>query len=147
MAELKTKANDASVTGFLDSIADEKKRADAYQIVDMMRKATRAEPKMWGSGIIGFGDAHYAYASGREGDWFLLGVAPRKQNFTLYALGNSWGALDEIKELGKYSVGTGCLYIKRLDDVNVPVLKKLVAKAAKIGMKMQKEMAKKKKAK
>lgn len=132
MAELKTKPNDASVTAFLDSIADEKKRADAYTITGMMQKATRAEAKMWGTGIIGFGDYHYVYASGREGDWFLVGFSPRKQNFTLYAMGGSWEQhADLLAQLGKHSLGKGCLYIKRLEDIDKVALKKLIGAAVK----------------
>ena len=80
MAELKTKATDASVTKFLNGVKDKKRRQDCETILKMMRKATRAEPKMWGSSIVGFGDCHYVYASGREGDWFLTGFSPRTQN-------------------------------------------------------------------
>ena len=145
MAELKTKANSASVSEFLDGIADEQKRKDAYTILDLMQKATKAEPKMWGGAIVGFGDAHYYYASGREGDWFLLGFSPRKANLTLYALGHGWDKDAATLDLGKYSTGTGCLYIKRLADVKMPVLKKMIANAAKRSKEMNKEMAKKKK--
>ncbi len=131
-AELKTKKTDASVTKFLDSIADEKKRADSYIILDMMQKATRAGPKMWGSSIVGFGDYHYVSpATGREGDWFQIGFSPRKANLTLYAMGGSWSEQPALQELGKYTLGKGCLYIKRLNDVNLPVLKKIIAQAAK----------------
>ena len=147
MAELKTKKNDASVTQFLDTIADEKKRADAYTILDLMQKATKAEPKMWGSSIVGFGSTHYVYASGREGDWLLMGFSPRKQNLTLYAMGPGWHNYDAIKDLGKYTLGKGCLYIKKLDDVKIPALKKLIGEAVKGGKAMNKEMAKKKKSK
>lgn len=129
MAELKTKVNDASVTKFLDSIEDETKRKDSYVILEMMRKATKAEPRMWGDSIIGFGDYRYAYASGREGDWFLAGFSPRKQNLTLYAMCNGWDRFPELKDLGKYTLGKGCLYIKRLSDVDMPTLRKLVNRA------------------
>lgn len=144
-AESGTKPTDADVTRFLDSIADEKKRAEAYEILDMMRKATKAEPKMWGSSIVGFGDFHYVYDTGREGDVALLGFSPRKQNLTLYAMGPGWDTFPSIKDLGKYTLGKGCLYIKRLDDVNKPALKKLLSEAVKGGNALKKEMAKKKK--
>ena len=87
MAELKTKVTNASVDKFLQGIKDEKKRGDCYQILKIMKKATKAEPKMWGIGIIGFGDYHYKYESGRENDWFLTGFSPRVQNLTLYMMG------------------------------------------------------------
>ena len=87
MAELKTKVTNASVDKFLQGIKDEKKRRDCHQILKIMKKATKAEPKMWGTGIIGFGDYHYKYESGRENDWFLTGFSPRVQNLTLYMMG------------------------------------------------------------
>ncbi len=86
-AELKTKVNDANVTTFLDSIADEAKRKDSYLLFKMMQKATKNEARMWGDSIVGFGDYHYVGKSGREGDWFLAGLSPRKQTLTLYMLG------------------------------------------------------------
>lgn len=131
MAELKTKVNDASVTKFLDNIKDETKRQDSYIILEMMRKATKAEPRMWGSSIIGFGDYRYVYASGREGDWFLAGFSPRKQNLTLYAMCDGWDRFPELQDLGKYTLGKGCLYIKRLSDVDTAVLRKLINVAVK----------------
>jgi hypothetical protein len=130
MAELKTKKTDNSVEAFINSVPDERKRKDSYTILEMMKKATGAEPKMWGEAIVGFGDLHYKYASGREGDWFLAGFSPRKQNLTLYFMS---GYDDELKEifgrLGKYSSGVGCLYIKKLDDVDLTVLQELISKS------------------
>lgn len=139
MAELKTKATDASVTKFLDGIADEKKRRDAYTILDMMQKATKAQPKMWGSSIIGFGDMRYAYASGREGDWFIAGFSPRKQNLTIYSMcgWDQYSAL--LEKLGKHTLGKGCLYIKKLDDVDIPTLKKLIGESVKGSKKLAKQ--------
>lgn len=143
MAELKTKKTDASVTKFLDSIADEKKRADAYTLLDMMQKASKQEPKMWGSSIIGFGDYHYVSpATGREGDWFQIGFSPRKANLTLYAMGGSWEKQAAIQDLGKYTLGVGCLYIKKLDDVKLPVLKKMITQSVKDAKKQANEDAK-----
>ena len=86
-AEPKTKVNDASVTEFLDSVADEQKRNDCFEILTMMKQITKEEPKMWGSSIVGFGSYHYRGKSGREGDWMLTGFSPRKQNLTLYLMG------------------------------------------------------------
>lgn len=137
MAELKTKKNQASVTKFLDSVADETKRQDSYVLLKMLQQATKESPKMWGTAIVGFGDYHYVSpATGREGDWFLAGFSPRKQNLTLYAMGGSWTQHpDLLAQLGKHSLGKGCLYIKRLGDVDVPTLKKLIAVVVKQGKK------------
>src|SRR6188768_2076479 len=104
MAELKTKVNDASVTKFLDGIEDETKRKDTLAIYNMLGKATRAKPKMWGDSIVGFDTYHYVGASGREGDWYLAGVSPRKQNLTLYVKGG-WEEHDALlAKLGKHSL-------------------------------------------
>jgi Domain of unknown function (DU1801) len=131
MAELKTKLNDASVDTFLQTVKDEQTRADCYQILDIMQKATKAEPKMWGTSIIGFGHSHYKYESGREGDWFQIGFSPRKQNLTLY-VGSGFEGYDELLgQLGKHSLGKGCLYIKKLADVDTKVLKKLITNSVK----------------
>lgn len=149
MAENKTQKTDASVTQFLDTITDEKKRKDAYILLDLMQKVTKEEPKMWGSAIVGFGDSHYVSDSGREGDWFLIGFSPRKANLTLYGMGQGWDTYPAFKDLGKTSkkteMGGGCLYIKKMDDVNVPVLKKLLTDKLKSAKAANKEMAKKKK--
>jgi len=124
MAELKTKATNASVDEFLQGIKDEKKREDCYQILKIMKKATKAEPRLWGTSIIGFGRYHYKYESGRENDWFLAGFSPRVQNLTFYMM----GGFDQevLKKLGKYKTGKGCLYINKLEDVDTKVLYKLI---------------------
>jgi hypothetical protein len=126
VAELKTKVNNSSVDKFLDKIADETTRADCYKLVALMQQATKAPAKMWGNSIVGFGSYHYTYASGREGDWPLTGFSPRQQNLTLYIMSgfDQYAAL--MKKLGKYTTGKSCLYIKRLDDVHLPTLKKLI---------------------
>jgi len=131
MAELKTKLNNASVDEFITSIKDEQKRADCFQIAEIMKRVTKAEPKMWGTSIIGFGNYHYKYKSGREGDWFITGFSPRKQNLTLYVMGGFRGHEDLLKKLGRHSLGEGCLYIKKLEDVDTKVLKELVTKSVK----------------
>ena len=131
MAELKTKLNNASVDKFLKGFKDEQTRADCYQIMEMMQKATKAEPNMWGTSIIGFGTYHYKYASGREGDWFITGLSPRKQNLTLYIMGGFDEAGELLAKLGKHSLGKGCLYIKKLADVDIKVLSKLVTASVK----------------
>jgi hypothetical protein len=97
--------------------------------LDIMRKATGAEPKMWGSSIVGFGAYHYRYANGREGDWFLTGFSPRKQNLTLYIMGGFEQHAELLKSLGKHKTGKGCLYINRLDDIDLPTLRKLVKRS------------------
>jgi hypothetical protein len=126
MAELKTKPSEQSVEQFLNDLPDEQKRADSKVIADLMRQATQAEPRVWGDKIIGFGDYHYKYASGREGDWFRVGFAPRKQNITLY-LGYDVKAFGNlISQLGKCKTGGGCLYINKLADVDQAVLKTLI---------------------
>ena len=135
MAELKTVATKASVDKFLKGISDEQKRADCYQIVDIMKKATKAEPKMWGTSIIGFGHYHYVYESGRENDWFIVGFSPRKQNLTLYSMGGFKQFDDLMKQLGKYSTGKGCLYINKLGDVDVKILKRLISNSVKAASK------------
>jgi len=126
MAELKTKRNEASVDDFLNAIKDEQVREDCRTIADIMEKATKAKPQMWGSSIVGFGSHHYKYASGREGDWMLIAFSPRKQNITLYIYGGFEGYDELMAQLGKHSCGKSCVYIKRLSDVHLPTLKKLI---------------------
>jgi hypothetical protein len=126
MAELKTKPTGEDVKQFLNSINDEKKRQDSFTLLEMMREITRIEPKLWASSMVGFGDHHYRYASGREGDTFLIGFAPRKQELALYGLSGSEQKEQMLAKLGKYKGGTGCLYIKRLDDIDLPTLRELI---------------------
>jgi len=142
MAELKTKLNNASVDKFLKGVKDQQTRADCYQISEIMQKATKAEPKMWGKSIVGFGSYHYKYASGREGDWFISGFSPRKQNLTLYIMGGFNGHEDLLNKLGKHSLGVGCLYIKKLEDVDIKILKQLITKSARRLQKAEKELQK-----
>jgi len=130
-AELKTKVNDASVMEFLNSVTDEQKRNESFEILKLMKQVTKAEPKMWGASIVGFGSYHYKGASGREGDWMLTGFSPRKQALTLYLMHGFDGHADLLNKLGKYKTGMGCLYIKPLDDVDRKVLKELVQASVK----------------
>jgi hypothetical protein len=132
MAELKTKMNDASVADFLNKIPDEEKRRDCFEILKIMKQATRVEPKMWGASIVGFGSYHYKYASGREADWMLTGFSPRKQNITLYIMSGFGRYRELLKKLGKNSTGASCLYIKKLQDVDKRVLKELVIESVKV---------------
>ena len=131
MAELKTKVNKASVDKFIKSVKDEQTRDDCFKIAEIMQKATKAEPKMWGTSIVGFGTYHYKGASGREGDWFVAGFSPRKQNLTLYIMTGFDEYEDLLAKLGKHSMGKACLYIKRLADVDLKVLKELITKSVK----------------
>lgn len=129
MAELKTKPTSSSVQAFLNQIADENKRADAFTILKLMQEATGAEPRMWGTSIVGFGERKYKYANGREGDWFIVGFAPRKQDLTLYLSYAVLGDRARLERLGKFKTGKACLYIKRLTDVDLKVLKQLIRQA------------------
>ena len=131
MAELKTKVNDASVAKFLEGVADERKRRDCFALVELMRKITKEEPKMWGASIVGFGTYHYKYASGREGDWFATGFAPRKQDLTIYLLTGFVAPAELMAKLGKHKTGVSCLYVKSLDDVHMPTLKTLITDSVK----------------
>lgn len=127
MAELKTKVTRASVDKFIRGIRDQQKREDCYEMLKIMKKATKSEPKMWGTSIIGFGDHHYVYESGREGDWFVAGFSPRAQNLTLYLMGGLDPEL--LKSLGKYKRGKGCLYVSKLADVDKKVLAGLITES------------------
>src|SRR5690242_7974051 len=120
--EVKTKVNDASVTGFLAAVPDEAQRKDAATLLALFRKASGAEPRMWGDSIVGFDAYHYVGKSGRSGDWLLSGFSPRKQNLTLYVFGGWEQHHDLLARLGKHSLGKGCLYITRLEQVDLPVL-------------------------
>lgn len=139
MAELKTKLTGASVEDFLNTIEDEQKRADCFGIVKIMKQAAKAEPEMWGPSIIGFGRYRYKSANGKENDWMLTGFSPRKQNITLYLMIGGFeehGAL--LKKLGKHKIGGGCLYINKLKDVDIKVLKELVNESVQLRKKSNK---------
>lgn len=127
MAENKTQKTKASVEDFINSVDHEGKRKDAFEILEMMKTITKEEPKMWGTSIIGFGDLHYKYASGREGDWFKIGFSPRKANLSLYISGCDISTQEkQLKRLGKHKTGKGCLYINKLADVDIDVLKEMI---------------------
>ena len=127
MTENKTKPNDLSVKTFFDRIEDPVKKADSKTIAALMEELTGAKPKMWGESIVGFGDYRYKYASGREGDWFVAGFSPRKQNLTIYIMGYLEFYTDILENLGKHKHGKGCLYIKRLEDIDMEVLRTLIS--------------------
>lgn len=126
MSDLKTKKNDADVEKFLDSVENDKRRKDSLVVLNLMREVTGEEASMWGSSIVGFGSYHYKYASGREGDWFLSGFSPRKQNLTVYIM-DGFSNYDELLgRLGKHKTGKSCLYINKLEDIDQDVLRQLV---------------------
>lgn len=129
MAELKTKPNDASPEDYLRTVEDERKRHDCFKIMQLMQEISGAPPQMWGDSIIGFGSYHYKYASGREGDWFLTGFAPRKRNITLYIMAEFDEYQSLLEKLGKYKTGKSCLYINKLEDVDLATLKELVQRS------------------
>jgi hypothetical protein len=131
MAEMKTKPTQASVKEFLNQITDKERRDDCFAVVKIMEEITGDKPKMWGPSIVGFGTYHYKYASGREGDWPVTGFSPRKKDLTLYIMMGFEKHTELMQKLGKHSTGKSCLYIKRLSDVHVPTLKKLIKKSVK----------------
>lgn len=126
MAGNKTKENDASVEAFLKSVKEPARREDCYAVAKMMAEATGSPARMWGKSMVGFGSYHYVYESGREGDWFIAGFSPRKNDLTLYIMSGFAGHDELMAKLGKYKTGKSCLYIKRLDDVDLKVLKRLI---------------------
>ncbi len=132
MTALKTSLNDDSVTDFINSVANEKQRLDCLVLLELMQSITGEPPKMWGKSIVGFGSYHYKYESGREGDWFLSGFSPRKQNITIYIM----SGLDEhqanLQNIGKHKTGKSCFYIKKLEDINMELLRKMIQSSIKI---------------
>lgn len=127
MAELKTKKTELSVEGFLEKITDKEQQQDSRTIIELMQKATKSPPKMWWSAIIGFGDRHLVYESGRELDWFVMGFSPRKNALSLYIT----GAVENTKlmeKLGKHKTGKGCLYINKLSDTDIKILTEIIEK-------------------
>jgi hypothetical protein len=126
MAAPKTKQTKKSVAGFIAAIPDPETRRDCRALVAMMKKATGAPPRMWGASIVGFGTCRYTYASGRTGDWPLAGFSPRKQNLTLYCMSGFDGMEAIRKDLGPHKTGKGCLYVKRLADLDRARLERLI---------------------
>ena len=126
MAEMKTKPTGEDVVQFLNAIVDEKKRQDSFTLIEIMREVTQEEPKLWASSMVGFGAHHYKYESGREGDTFLIGFAPRKGELTLYGLRAAEDAEQLLEKLGKFKTGKGCLYIKRIEDIDLATLRQLI---------------------
>lgn len=127
LAEIKTKPTASSVKEFIDKVSDEQKRKDSLVILKLMEKATKERPKMWGSSIIGFGDLRYkSPATGREVDWFKIGFSPRKANLTLYLAVSLQQHSEALKKLGKYKAGKGCLYINKVEDIDMKVLEGII---------------------
>ena len=132
LAQIKTIPTSASVEDFINNIENEQKRKDSFVILEMMKKVTREEPKIWGSSIIGFGDKRYkSPATGREVDWFKIGFSPRKANLTLYLMLNIKEQSAALKKLGKHKTGIGCLYINKLEDIDMKVLKGMIDESLK----------------
>lgn len=132
MAENKTKKIKVSVASFLNAVEDPRKRSDAKKIAAMMRRATGKRARMWGSSIVGYGEYHYKYGSGREGNWALVGFSPRKQNLVVYIMPGFDPFPALMKKLGKYKTGKSCLYLNKLDDVDHDVLEKLIGDSVKV---------------
>lgn len=126
MSDLKTKPTGEDVEHLIDAIEDDTRRSDCRTVMNIMREATGEEPRIWGSGMVGFGSYHYKYESGREGDWFLTGFASRKSSLTLYVMAGFDRYDTLMKNLGSYKTGKSCLYVKRLEDVDEEVLRELV---------------------
>ena len=131
MAEAKTKPTNQSVEDFINEIPEPEKRADSFEIAKIMEEVTGEKPKMWGPSIVGFGSYHYKYASGHEGDWPIAAFSPRKKDLTVYLMVGFQKNAELMEKLGKHSTGKSCLYIKRLSDVHVPTLKKLIKTSVK----------------
>ena len=131
-AQNKTVPNSHSVDAFLQTVDDEKKRADCFRILDMMGEITGEPPVMWGGSIVGFGTYHYKYESGREGDFFITGFSPRKQSLTLYIMSGFSHYEELLQKLGKHKTGKSCLYINKLEDVDMDVLKEMIRESVKM---------------
>ena len=132
LAVIKTKETDSSVVDFLNTVTDKEKRKDSFTVLKLMQKATGEKPRMWGSAMIGFGNKRYrSPATGREVDWFRIGFSPRKANLSLHLILDMQKHAAKLKKLGRHKTGVGCLYITRLDDIDIKVLEDLIALAAK----------------
>ncbi|NPC41693.1 DUF1801 domain-containing protein [Nocardioides sp. zg-1230] len=129
MSDRKTKPNDASVEEVIDAAADERRRDDAREVLDLMREVTGAEPVVWGSSMIGFGRQPYTTADGKEREWFAVGLAPRKAALTLYGLTFYGSNEDLLERLGPHTTGKGCVYVKRVADLDRAVLTEMVDRA------------------
>ena len=134
MAEIKTKPTASSVESFINTVKDEQKRKDTFALLEIMKKASGEEPKMWGSSLIGFGNVRLkSPATGREVDWLRIGFSPRKANLSLYITGDIKKHAVALKKLGKHKTGKGCLYINKLEDIDIKVLRGLIDVSLKEG--------------
>jgi hypothetical protein len=132
LVEIKTKPTSSSVDEFINKIAEDQKRKDSLVLLRLMEKATKEKPAMWGSSMIGFGNKRYkSPATGREVDWFVIGFSPRKANLSLYLSVDIQSRADALKKLGKHKTGVGCLYLNKLEDVDLEVLEEMIQAAAK----------------
>jgi hypothetical protein len=131
MAEQKTKKTDASVEDFIESVKDAEQREDSRTLLRLMQRTTGKKPKMWGASIVGFGEVHYRYDSGHEGDTCLAGFSPRSKKIAIYLMAGLENVKPMLKKLGKHSTGVGCLYVRRLADVDADVLESIVRQAVK----------------
>lgn len=129
MAELKTKPTDVSPSKFISGIDDDVSRRDCRTLLRLMKEITAKRPRMWGSSMVGFGTYHYKYKSGREGDWFVTGFAPRKRDLTIYIMPGFKNYAALMAKLGKYKTGKSCLYVKSLDDIDLNTLRELVERS------------------
>ena len=142
MSQQKTIQTADSVEAFLNNIADDQRRKDCFSVLEIMKAATRTEPAMWGTSIVGFGRYRYKYESGTKGEWFLVGFSPRKQDLTLYIVSGLERYPALLKKLGKHKTGKSCLYIKKLEDVDLSTLKQLIKQSLTdlVAMKKQKDL-------
>ena len=132
LVEIKTKETNSSVDDFINAVKEEQKRKDSFLLLKLMEKATKLKPKMWGSSIVGFGNIRYkSAATGREVDWLKIGFSPRKANLSLYLGINIQTHAASLKKLGKHKTGVGCLYINKLEDIDLKILKEMINAAAK----------------
>ncbi len=130
MAELKTKKNKASVTGYLKSVENEQRRKDSLRLLEIFKEVTKMQPKMWGGSIVGFGEYHYkSERSSQEGDWPLTGFSPRKRNMTVYIMPGFTNYQDLMNRLGRHKVSVSCIYFNKLDDIDVKVLKQVIRRS------------------
>jgi hypothetical protein len=127
ITDVKTRATDASLDNFLRAISDEERHQDCLRVLEIMKRVTGEEPKLWGPAMVGFGSYHYRYESGLEGDWFVTGFSPRKANLTLYIMAGFDRYAELLERLGKFKTGKSCLYVKKLADVDEAVLTELIA--------------------
>ncbi len=132
MAKVKTAQNNQSVLGFIGHVENEQRKTDSLVLLEIFKEVSGKEPMMWGNSMIGFGSYHYKYKSGREGEWFLTGFSPRKQNLTIYIMGGFSHHEESLKHLGKYKKSKGCLYINKLADIDMAILKGIISKSIKV---------------